>query len=118
LARRFDDAFRPLGLTSGQFSLLMGLNRPEPASMGALAALLAIDRTTLTAAIKPLQRRGLLDIHVDPDDRRSRLLTLTAAGMALLVEAEPIWRRTHAAVESQLPPGEAERLRKGLAALG
>lgn len=118
LARRFDDAFRPLGLTSGQFSLLMGLNRPEPASMGALAALLAVDRTTLTAAIKPLQRRGLLDIHVDPDDRRSRLLTLTMAGIALLVEAEPIWRQTHAAVESQLPPGEAEHLRKGLAALG
>ncbi|QUD87385.1 MarR family winged helix-turn-helix transcriptional regulator [Phenylobacterium montanum] len=117
LARRFDDAFRPVGLTSGQFSLLMGLNRPEPASIGSLAGLLAMDRTTLTAAVKPLERRGLLEVHIDPKDRRSRLLTLTPDGMAVLAEAEPIWRRTHAAVESQLPAGEVPRLRAGLAAL-
>ncbi|MFY9699033.1 MAG: MarR family transcriptional regulator, partial [Rhodoplanes sp.] len=60
LARRFDDAFRPLGLSNGQFSLLMSLNRPEPASMGSVAALLAMDRTTLTANLKPLARRGLV----------------------------------------------------------
>ncbi len=65
LARRFDEVFRPLGLTNGQFSLLMALNRPEPASLGGVAALLAMDRTTLTAALKPLQRRGLVKIAVD-----------------------------------------------------
>ena len=52
LARRFDAALRPVGLTSGQFSLLMALNRPEPSAMGPVAALLAVDRTTLTAALK------------------------------------------------------------------
>ena len=57
LARRFDEAFRPLELTNGQFSLLMALNRPNPPPMGAVAALLAMDRTTLTAALKPLERR-------------------------------------------------------------
>src|SRR5471030_1387193 len=72
LARRFDEALRPLGLTNGQFSLLMSLNRPEPASMGPVASLLAMDRTTLTAALKPLQRRGLVEIAADPADRRSR----------------------------------------------
>src|SRR6185312_10589229 len=41
LARRFDEALRPLGLTNGQFSLMMSLNRPEPPSIGAVAALLA-----------------------------------------------------------------------------
>src|SRR5437899_4717254 len=68
LARRFDDAFRPLGLTNGQFSLMMSLNRPEPPGMGPVAALLAMDRTTLTAALKPLQRRGLVKITADPHD--------------------------------------------------
>src|SRR5881275_3795681 len=75
VARRFDDALRPLGLTSGQFSLLMSLNRPKPPSMGSVASLLAMDRTTLTAALKPLERRGLVAVTADATDRRSRLMT-------------------------------------------
>src|SRR5208337_1545433 len=80
LARRFDDALRPLGVTNGQFSLMMSLNRPEPPGMAAVASLLAIDRTTLTAALKPLQRRGLIKVTADPADGRGRLMTLTAKG--------------------------------------
>src|SRR5437868_12386639 len=80
VARRFDAALRPLGLTSGQFSLLMSLNRPDPATIGGVAALLAMDRTTLTANLKPLERRGLVSVSVDPADRRGRRLMLTAAG--------------------------------------
>lgn len=72
LARRFDEALRPVGLTNGQFSLLMALNRPGPAAMGPVARLLAMDRTTLTAALKPLERLGLVAIEADPADRRSR----------------------------------------------
>jgi len=49
MARRFDAALRPLGLTSGQFSLLMSLNRPDIASIGDVSALLTMDRTTLTS---------------------------------------------------------------------
>src|ERR687886_1887102 len=79
VARRFDAAFRPLGLTSGQFSLLMSLNRPEPPTIGSVAALLAMDRTTLTAALKPLERRGLIEVTADPQDPRRRGLTLTPA---------------------------------------
>src|SRR5579884_3121679 len=76
LARRFDEAFRPVGLTNGQFSLLMALNRPEPPTLGSVAALLAMDRTTLTANLKPLERRGLVRVAVDPEDQRSRRLIL------------------------------------------
>ena len=83
LARRFDAALRPLGLTNGQFSLLMSLNRPEAASIGDVSAVLAMDRTTLTANLKPLQRRGLVAISVDDADKRSRRLRLTPAGRAL-----------------------------------
>ena len=99
VARRFDEALRPLGLTNGQFSLLMSLNREQPASLGSIAALLAMDRTTLTAALKPLERRGLITVDVDDPDRRSRRLTLTPAGRELLVQALPLWRRTQADVE-------------------
>lgn len=99
LARRFDDALRPTELTNGQFSLLISLNRLEPATIGNVSALLAMDRTTLTANLKPLERRGLVKVAVDPADKRSRHLTLTQAGHALLVEAAPLWKRAHAATE-------------------
>ena len=117
LARRFDEALRPVGLTSGQFSLLMSLNRPKPASIGAVAAVLAIDRTTLTANLKPLERRGLMTIATDPADKRGRLLTLTEAGQALLQSALPIWEFTHEKVERRLAGADADRLRAGLHAV-
>jgi DNA-binding MarR family transcriptional regulator len=117
VARRFDEALRPLGLTNGQFSLLTSLNRAEPATMGATAALLAMDRTTLTAALKPLQRGGLVEVRIDQADRRSRLLTLTPAGEALLASAFPAWKRTHAQVERLLDGTDADGLRRDLRAL-
>jgi DNA-binding MarR family transcriptional regulator len=114
LARRFDDALRPLGLTSGQYSMMMALNRPEPPGIGPVASLLSMDRTTLTAALKPLQRRGLVTATVDPEDRRGRRLKLTSAGRTLLARALPVWQRTHAEVERLLPPDGADRLRRDL----
>jgi DNA-binding MarR family transcriptional regulator len=117
LARRFDDALRPLGLTSGQYSMMMALNRPQPPNIGAVASVLAMDRTTLTAALKPLQRRRLVSVMVDPDDKRSRRLKLTPAGRALLARAVPLWRRTHAEIDRLLPPAGPDRLRRDLRAL-
>jgi len=116
LARRFDEALRPVGLTNGQFSLLMSLNRPEPAGMGGVASLLAMDRTTLTAALKPLERRGLLVVAPDPKDGRARVLSLTDAGRAALAQAVPIWTREHAALDADLVGG-GDALRAGLKAI-
>jgi len=114
VARRFDAAFRPLGLTNGQFSLMMSLNRPEPPSIGEVAALLAMDRTTLTAALKPLERRGLVKVSIDDTDRRSRRLILTDAGRALLAVAVPVWEGEHAAIEGLLEDADPDRLRADL----
>lgn len=115
LARRFDEVLRPLDLTNGQFSLLMSLNRPEPPTLGSVASLLAMDRTTLTANLKPLERRRLLKVSVDKEDRRSRRLALTQAGRALLTRAYPIWKDTHAEIERLV--GSAGELREALRAL-
>ncbi|AVT77368.1 MarR family transcriptional regulator [Rhodopseudomonas palustris] len=116
LARRFDLALKPAGLTSGQFSLLMSLNRPQPAPLGGVAALLAMDRTTLTANLKPLERRNLLEVLIDPADRRARLLRLTPTGRKTLAAAVPIWRKLHAEIEADL--ADADRLRAELNVLG
>lgn len=112
LAKRFDDLFRPLDLTNGQFSLMMALNRPEPPGMAPVAALLAMDRTTLTAALKPLERRGLVAILSNPTDKRGRLLSLTAEGRGLLAQAVPLWTVEHAALDADL--ADADGLRADL----
>lgn len=117
LARKFDDVLRPLDLTHGQFSLLISLNRPEPPSLGGVANLLAMDRTTLTANLKPLERRGLVTVATDKDDKRGRRLILTAAGRALVRKAYPLWQQAHAEVEFLVAPGSAESLRQALRSL-
>ncbi|MFN6954246.1 MAG: MarR family winged helix-turn-helix transcriptional regulator [Acetobacteraceae bacterium] len=116
LARRFDAALRPFGLTNGQFSLLVALNRPEPPPIGRLAPFLAMDPSTLTAAVKPLERRGLLRVVPDAQDRRSRRVQITAEGVALLRRAIPAWQAAHAELDAEI--GEAaQTLRHGLALL-
>jgi DNA-binding MarR family transcriptional regulator len=114
LARRFDDVLRPIGVTQGQFSLLISLNRAEPPTMGAVANLLALDRTTLTANLKPLERRGLVKVVVDADDKRSRRLVLTPLGRELLAAAAPVWKRAHAKAERLLKSASPNIVRAGL----
>ncbi len=118
LARRFDRAFAPLGLTNGQFSLMMSLNAPQAPTLGRLASALAMDRTTLTAALKSLERRGLVVTRLDEKDRRAHRLFLTDPGREALAAALPIWRAEHGALEAELSSSDADRLRKSLRKLG
>ncbi|MFZ4487610.1 MAG: MarR family winged helix-turn-helix transcriptional regulator, partial [Candidatus Nanopelagicales bacterium] len=97
--------------------LLVSLNRPEPPTIGSVATLLAMDRTTLTANLKPLERRGLLKIAVDKDDKRSRRLIITAAGRSLLKRAYPVWKSTHVEIEFLIAQGSADQLRSALRSL-
>jgi DNA-binding MarR family transcriptional regulator len=117
LGRRFDEAFRLIGLTNGQYSLLAALSQSQPVGIGALATTLGMDRTTMTAALKPLTRRRLVQVGVDPADRRNRLVAMTKSGVATLAKARPVWRATHCEVEKLLGAGGADRLRHALRAL-
>lgn len=117
LARHFDDALRDCGLTHGQFSLLTALDQDEPPTIGAVASALAMDRTTLTANLKPLARRGLVKVATDKADRRSRRLIITAAGRATLKAAFPAWKTAHAALDATLGGTRVERLRADLRAI-
>ncbi|MGH7024850.1 MAG: MarR family winged helix-turn-helix transcriptional regulator [Caulobacteraceae bacterium] len=117
LARRFDRALKPLGLTSGQFSLLNAVNQESAPTMAQVARLLSADRTTLTAALKPLERAGLVQVSVDQRDRRCRRLALTERGRARLDSAFPVWRKAHGELEGALGAATAMRLRHELDAL-
>src|SRR5437588_7545314 len=92
IGRMFDDAFRPYGLTNFQFSLLMMLNRPSPPTIGGLAENLAMDRTTITANLKPLERRRLVSVHRDDEDSRVKRVTLTTAGLSLVTKCVKDWQ--------------------------
>lgn len=85
--------------------------------MASVASLLALDRTTLTAALKPLERRGFVIIETDVSDRRARRLTLTQKGRECLASAVSTWEETHKLVEECLPDGEPDHLRRNLMAL-
>jgi DNA-binding MarR family transcriptional regulator len=117
LARFFDEELRPSGLNNGQFSLLMSLNRPSPPPMKPVAELLAMDQTTLTAALKPLQRNGWVEVVVNPKDRRERLLVLTSQGQSVLASALPLWTAAHAKLESTFPGNNLELFRQELVSL-
>lgn len=117
VGRRYDQALRPLGITNGQFSILMVLSRPQPTGMTELADFIGMDRTTLTAALKPLERRGLVQLDQDAEDRRARRITLTDAGRALIGEAVPLWKRVQGEVSRTLPGTELDRLRADLKAM-
>ena len=118
LARRFDAAFRPLGITNGQFSLLAMLSAREARRMKDIAGFLAMDRTTLTAALKKVERDGLVAVKADPQDGRGKLVALTAKGRRRLERAKPVWRDEHARLERESVVLDASALRRQLAAIG
>ena len=96
VGRRYDEAFRDLGINNGQFTILMVVSADRSITMGRIAEELAMDRTTLTAALKPLERDGLVRTTTDPADRRARLISITAEGRALLEQAVPRWQEAQA----------------------
>lgn len=92
----------------------MPLNAPGPIPMRALADLMGMDRTTLTAALKGLERRGYVETGREPKDRRTRRLSLTDSGRAALEAGLPIWRAEHARIEEEITPAKAGALRAAL----
>lgn len=107
LARRFDRLFAPLGLTNGQFSMMVAMGGMGQPKLGALARFLAMDHATVTAAIRKLAKRKLVEVSDDPDDRRSRRAALTDAGIALIAKAVPLWRDEHARLVAEFDDGTA-----------
>jgi DNA-binding MarR family transcriptional regulator len=100
VGKTFDEAFRPLGVNHWQFALLMTVNVPSGLSVGELARSLVVDRTTITANVKPLERSGLITIKVDESDARSRRIELTEKGTDVLKAAYPIWQEVNGQIGS------------------
>jgi DNA-binding MarR family transcriptional regulator len=97
----YDDALRPTGLRGTQFTLLVALALLETATVTSVATAMGVDRTSLTRALVPLERDGLVE-SVSGDDGRERVLTLTNAGSARVNEAIGHWEEAQQRVVDAL----------------
>lgn len=111
----FDEVLQPSGLRITQFSLLVALARAESARITSLGDWLALDRTTLTRNLKPLQRQGLIEIATG-EDRRARIVRLTERGRQALAKAMPLWERAQSRVVKTLGAGRWDALQQSLSA--
>lgn len=116
MTRIYDDALRPLAIQSSQLSLLVAVARfgEAGATIGALAGVQAMDRTTLTRNLKPLETAGLLRVARSPADRRASIVVLTRAGERLLEAAHPLWVKATAHIKAALGAARYDELRASL----
>ena len=114
MSQLYDSALEPCGLRITQRAILNHIARSGTPPLGELAEALVMDRGALTHNLKPLQRDGLVEINVDPDDRRNRLIALTAAGRKKLAESEALWKRAQDGFEAAFGAPKSASLRKAL----
>ena len=116
VTRIYDDALRPLGIHATQLTLLnaIAMAGAEGAAMARLADALAMDTTTLSRNLRPLEKAGLLRLARLPADRRVRLAFLTTAGERMIADALPRWSDAHERVCAALGADAAADLRDRL----
>jgi DNA-binding MarR family transcriptional regulator len=91
VTRLYDDALAPTGLGVNQYSILARLGRVGPSTIQDLARLLVMDRSTLGHLLRPLEKRGFVQLRVSKQDGRSHLAALTPAGRAVVARGRPLW---------------------------
>jgi len=115
VSQLYDSALEPCGLRTTQRSILMQIARSgNPPPLGELAEALVMDRGALTHTLKPLQRDRLIEIRIDPEDRRNRLVALTAAGRKKIEESTTLWKRAQAGFETAFGVAKSAALREAL----
>jgi DNA-binding MarR family transcriptional regulator len=117
VTRHYDRALAPVGLSTSAYSILSRIDREGPKPLGALAARLAMDRTTLSREVAPLVDAGLIEAKADKDDRRRRILALTDSGAARVAEARPLWAAAQKELAGDFGAGRTQQLMHELHAL-
>jgi DNA-binding MarR family transcriptional regulator len=117
VSQLYDSVLAPSGLRGTQFAMLMRIARIGRPRMSELATALVLDRSALAHNLKPLERDGLVELKIDPDDRRSRVVLLTEAGRERLREAIELWSKAQSAFERAYGKASAAELRKALEVL-
>lgn len=101
ITQMYDEALKPSGLRSTQLPVLVTLVSGGPTTINHLADGLVMDRTSLSRMLRPLVTRGL--IKMEPGgDRRTRELSITPRGRAVVAEAIPMWDRVQDELSGRL----------------
>src|SRR3954469_9099945 len=111
LTQHYDEAFRPLGLTPTQFTILQALSRTGELLQGTLGEVLAMDSTTLTRTLAIMAQHGWIAKRYGKD-RRERWLRLSKAGEAELARALPLWDRVQQRLRKELGNKRWDKLLK------
>jgi DNA-binding MarR family transcriptional regulator len=112
-SRLYEAAFAPLKLTATQFTILIAVHLRGPVPLSRLAQALVLDRTSLYRAVKPLERRGCVQV-LPGRTGRERMASLTAKGQQLLEQALPIWEQVQARLVQALGSSVWATLARGL----
>ncbi len=102
ISRRYDEALAPFDLRNGQFSMLTYISGANPINIQSIANFLNMDRTTTTAALKPLEKRELISINCSSEDSRIRLVSITKKGLTLLAAAIPAWENVQNEIKDDI----------------
>jgi DNA-binding MarR family transcriptional regulator len=114
ISQLYDTALAPSGLKTTQRAILAQISRSQPTTVGALAEALVMDSGALAHTLKPLERDRLVEVTIDPGDRRNRLITLTPTGRAKLAETDALWARAQRGFETAFGGADSEALREAL----
>jgi DNA-binding MarR family transcriptional regulator len=114
VSQMYDEALASAGVGLNQFSILTKLDNAGPSSIGDLAQMLVMDRSTLGHLLRPLETRGLVRLGVAKNDRRSRAVSLTKAGRDTLAQARPLWAVAQNRFERTFGKDASRRLRQSL----
>ena len=109
LSQLYDSYLQDLGLKTSQFSILRAVRYLKKTTNSELQEVLVLDQTSLSRALKPLIRDGLIDANPGAD-RRQKELSLTAKGKALYREAEEHWNKAQEYVSQVLGEESKQRL--------
>lgn len=109
-----DDALRPLGLTTLQYTALTVLEASGALSSAQLARRSFLRPQTMHEMVLALEKRGLIARTPKPDNRRVLLAGLTDAGRALLTDCAPAVGEVEHALLADLSPGQRATFREGL----
>ncbi|MBV8941791.1 MAG: winged helix-turn-helix transcriptional regulator [Solirubrobacterales bacterium] len=116
LAAELTAALAPLGVSARDYHVLRAALSGEH-TQTELAEMIGLDKTTMVVAVDELERAGLAERHPAPDDRRARIIAVTAGGKRKVAEADKVKERVQAEVLGDLSAREAAALIEGLSKL-
>jgi len=109
----YDAGLREAGVRSTQYAILVAVAKAQPVSVGALAATILIDQTTMTRNLKLMETDSLIEVSAR-GARREKLVRLSKKGERVLARATPLWRAVQTRFVDRIGERRWAELRRAL----